>query len=320
LFNQHHKVLDGHSPLLSKYALQAYRLSGISTNHEATFFNEIKEHLESGFYVFLRDASYANISDIELKKLFNSQLSLERCCWCTDDKTPLDISKTGLIEYSIRRAIRLGLDPIQAICMGTINPATCYNLKDQGAIVPGYQANLLIVDNLRSFNIIDVYVKGKLFAKNNNNISSQLKDVKRYYSNIKVDYQILRQKLNTIDLNKAQPCIQPIPNSLLTELIMVNHKTSLVINKIVNIERHKLGKQIGVGLVSGFDINDGALASSIAHDAHNITAIGDGGNNIELAIRTLQKNHGGFVVVSHGKVLAQLPLPIGGLISDRDDS
>jgi adenine deaminase len=202
--------------------------------------------------------------------------------------------------------------------MGTINPATCYSLKDQGAIATGYQANLLIIDNLHSFNIIDVYVKGKLFDKTNIRLSNQLKDFKCYYSNIKVNYPILRHKLKAINLNKRQYCIQPIPNSLLTKSIMVNNKTSLVVNKIVNIERHKFGKEIGVGLVNGFDIKDGALASSIAHDAHNITVIGDGDDNIELATKVLQKNHGGFVVVSHDKVLADLPLPIGGLISDKD--
>jgi adenine deaminase len=204
--------------------------------------------------------------------------------------------------------------------MGTINPANVYNLVDQGAIAAGYQANLLIIEDLHNFNIKDIYIKGKKFIKSIPYSLSQLKNLKKYYSNIKVDYKCLMNKLKEISLAKSQPCIQPIPNSLLTKLIMVDNKTKLLTNKIANIERHKTGKQIGVGLVNGFDIKDGALASSIAHDAHNIVVIGDGDDNIELAVKTLQKNHGGYVVIDHHKVLAQLSLPIGGIICDQESA
>lgn len=316
------KKIDGHGPLISDGQLNAYIAAGISTEHECSTVKEMKNRLRLGMYVLIREGSAAkNLK--ELIKGVNKE-NLNRCLFCTDDKHPDDILSDGHINYNIKLAIEEGMNPIGAIKMATINGAECYGLKDRGAIVPGYIADLVVIDNLEDFNILKVFKKGKMVGE----------DYKPLFEvsstdTLKVENSVNIKKLTLKDLDiglksNSANVIKLFSHSLFTEKVerevevkggkFIFGKEDIL--KVAVVERHNGTGNIGLGLVENFGLKGGAIASTIAHDSHNIIAIGDSDEDILKAIEEIEKIGGGITIVSNKKVLKSLRLPIAGLMSE----
>lgn len=319
------KIIDGHGPMITGKELNAYVVAGVETEHECSTVEEMVERLRLGMYVHIREGSAArNLK--ELIKAVNKD-NLRRCMFCTDDKDPSDLLKDGSINHNIKLAIKEGLDPIDAIKMATLNPAEAYGLKNKGAIAPNYKADLLIIDNFDDFNILEVYKDGELVGEDNKLLfevegsnNNSMKDTVNIKKVEKGDLQLqLKEgKVNVIKL---------LPHSLITErtekivgedIILEDgyFKEGKDILKVAVIERHNKTGNISLALVEKFGLENGAIASTIAHDSHNIIVIGDNDEDMLLAIEELEKVGGGITIVSEGKVLDTLVLEIGGLMSE----
>ncbi|MDD7305010.1 MAG: adenine deaminase [Peptoniphilaceae bacterium] len=314
------KIIDGHAPGLMGNDLNAYAIAGIKTDHECSNIQEMEDRISKGMYVQIREGTSAKNADALTKAINKDNIS--RCLFCTDDKHPKDLLEKGSVNENIKIAIKNGIDPIDAIKIASINPATCYNLKKKGALAPGYEANFIVLDSLEDFVIDSVYVKGKKVSQNakllidieDKAYIKKLDNVNIYDYKLE-DFQIKMKstKANIIGIHK---------NNLLTTKLVEDVKleggvfvASEDYQKIVVIERHKGLKSMGKGIIKGFGIRNGAFASTIAHDSHNLVIVGDNDPDMFLAMKTIKKINGGISVVQNGKVLASLPLEIAGLMS-----
>ncbi len=329
LTKQANKIIDGHSPRLYGKLLQAYINAGIESDHECMDVHEAQEKLRSGMRIMIREGSAAkNLSD--LLPLINVRNS-RRCFFVSDDKHPDELLSVGHMNGTLRKAVGLGLDPVTAIQMATINTTEYFRLYDRGVIAPGKKADILIVDNLTNFNVKRVIKNGKMIVENNT-LKAILKsyDNKIVLNSIKIK-PINISKIKVIPQGDTINVIRLIPNQIVTEkwvttptIVKKTKKDKGVvvcdierdILKLVVVERHKKTGNIGIGFVSGFGLKKGAIASSVAHDSHNIIAVGTNDADIYLAIKTIIKLKGGFVATDKGKVKASLALPIAGLMSD----
>ena len=298
-------------------------INGIRTDHECTTIEEMEERIGLGMYVAIREGTAARNLDALIKGVNNQ--TKQQCMFCSDDKHPEDILLHGHIDYNIRRAISLGIDPITAIQMATINPARCYNLRDIGAIAPGYDADLIVFDNFESFEIMEVYKKGVCVAKNKTALFDSHKiDSSHVQNTVKIE-PINASQLKLKLASDVAHVMRISSGSILTEHVVrrvyLDHenyfKTSahLDIAKIAVIERHGLTKNIGIGLVENFHIKGGAIATTIAHDSHNIIVIGDNDADMALAVNEIVRLQGGITLASNGIIMGSLPLPIAGLMS-----
>ena len=277
------------------------------------------EEVRRGIHVHIREGSAAHNVDDIVSGIVRTGIDTEHFSFCTDDKHIEDILRDGHIVYNIRRSVELGLDPFKAIKMATINSAKCYGLKHLGAISPGYQADLVIFDNMKDFNILDVYFKGKRIDRD-----AEIK-VRKCPSALK----------HTVNIGKVSPEDFALPiRSSVTHVIGMEPK-QIVTNditehfpktdnfvphdgylKIAAVERHKNIGKIGVAVTKGYGIRGGAIASSVSHDSHNIIVIGDNDEDIAIAVNEIARVQGGYTVVQNGKVFETLPLPIMGLMTD----
>ena len=313
--------VDGHGPMIKDKELNAYVAAGIKTEHECTTSDEMLERLRLGMYILIREGSATR----DLQKLINivNKDNLSRILFCTDDKHPEDLLREGSIDYNIKLSIKAGIDPIDAIIIASLNPSICYNLKGKGAIAPGYDADLVVIDNLEDFNILEVYKKGKLVAKDYKALFNSDPYLPDYMQNsVKVKKIGLEDFKIPIRTNKAN-VIGIINDRLITE---ANKRTVSTNNgyftysndgilKLVVVERHKQTGNIGLGLIENLDLNGGAIGLTIAHDSHNIIAVGDNDEDILLAIDELTKIGGGICIISRGSVLKSLSLEIGGILT-----
>ena len=316
------KIIDGHAPNLSENELNSYIISGVQTDHECDSFEYALKELERGIHVHIREGSAAKNLDDIVKGIIKNHIPTENFSFCTDDKHIEEIKNEGHISYCVKRAIKLGLDPVVAIKMATINTARCYGLKHLGALAPGYQADLIIFDNFEEFNILDVYHKGK-----NTKYFKWKKQPLKPESSIKNTVNISTIYQNNFSLkldNEQSSVINIVKNQLFTihtkEYLPQRNgffKANQVYNKIAIIERHKNTGLMCIGVVKNFGLQGGAIASSISHDSHNISVIGDNNTDMLIAVLELQKNMGGITIVSNGRVLKTLPLPILGLMSEK---
>ncbi len=319
-----HKTADGHAPGVSGKELNAYIAAGIRSDHESVSFEEAREKLERGMHIMIREGS--SEKNLEALLPLVTDKTYKRCMFVVDDRSCVDILNDGDIDAVVRKAISLGLDPVRAIQLASINTADYFRLDEIGAIAPGYRANMIVLNDLSSFDIESVYYEGKKIASDGKALFTAGKTAGRLITdtvNIKpFDIQALELRIKGYTAH----VIEIVPGQIITKntLMHVRTEDGLVlpdtdrdILKLVVVERHKRTGNIGVGLVNGFGLKSGALASSVAHDSHNIIAAGADDKDIYTAIREIERLKGGIVAVKEGKVLASLALPVAGLLSDE---
>lgn len=314
------KVRDGHAPFLSDMDLQAYAMAGIATDHECSDFAYAMKERRNGMIVHIREGSAARNLKAIVNGIVENQMNGEGFCFCTDDKHIEDIEKEGHIDHNVRKAIGLGMNPIDAICMATINAAKCYGLTHLGAIAPGYQADLLVVDNLEKMTIRDVYYKGRKIDQDGEIIvkecPSELKNTVHVGEFSKEDLRLESPDgiFNVVGMQEGEITTVRKNVQILHEMGVFTADEQY--QKIAVVERHKATGKTGVGVVSGFGIQGGAIASSVSHDSHNIIVIGDNDEDMYLAVQELIRTQGGYTLVSDHHVYDTLELPVMGLMSD----
>lgn len=320
------KRIDGHAPGLRGRDLSAYILAGVGSDHECTTPEEALEKLRLGMRIMVRQGSAAqNLDDLIP---FITPGNSRRCIFVSDDRHPKDLLQQGHIDYMIRRAIERGIKPVTAIQMATLNTAEWFGLKDLGALAPGYKADFVVLDDLDTFAVNEVYHDGKKAAEKGRPIFSaeQYLD-KRVTDTIHVGNVDTNTIITNLALSAAGNqayAMKIVPHQIVTEKIVVkppikngcfmpDAKQDLA--KIAVIERHKASGRIGKGLVQGFGLKKGAIASSVTHDSHNIIAVGMTDAETAAAVEAVIANNGGIAVVYGGDVVGVLPLPIAGLMS-----
>lgn len=321
------KVIDGHAPGLRGKNLNAYALAGVRSDHESTELDEAREKLRLGMHLLVREGSTERNLE-HIIALVTPQNSAN-CSFATDDKLPGDLVNEGHIDHSIRKAIALGVPPLTAIQMGTINTARYYRLKNQGAIAPRYWADFIVVDDLAEFKVRRVYKKGALVAENGKYLPTASSATDQPRSTMNLSYRAPADFEVSVPQNGAAPrirVIEIVPHQIVTKEVFATPKLAdgkIVsdperdILKLVVVERHRATGNVGVGFVRGFGLKRGALGSTVAHDAHNVVVVGVTDSDILAAIRALEEMRGGQVAVADGKIEAALPLPIAGLVSDQ---
>lgn len=322
VFNR--KVLDGHAPGLSGKELCAYIGAGIRSDHECTSLEEAREKLRTGMRIMIREGSAAKNLDALLPLVHDNDA--RNCFFVTDDLEPSDILEKGHINRLVKMAVSKGLDPIRAIQMATINPATHFKLNGLGAILPGYQADLLVLEDLTEFKIAQVYRSGRLIAEDGKLIAPvESHGVLKVRDSVNVDWN----KVSDLSIQaegKVVKIIQVIPGQIVTKKVAeealvtdgrVVADPARDILKIAVIERHHGTGSFSVALIRGFGLKRGAIAGTVAHDSHNIIVVGTNDADMLAAARQAAGMGGGLIAIDNGQVLARLPLPIAGLMSDK---
>lgn len=313
----HHKKIDGHAPELSGNDLNAYIAAGVYSDHECSTFENALEKLRKGQFIMIREGTAAH----NLKALMPllTQQYYSRCMFATDDKHPSDLLYGGHIDYIVKQALKNGADPIVALKTATHHAARYFLLNNKGAIASGYLADIVVVDNLENFNVETVFKRGKLV------FDGEVKD----FSAPTVDEKLAEKCFDTFHLDSVTPSsfkvdgklglIGLVGGELLTRNLGAADKIDVEndILKIACIERHKGTNHIGVGYVKGYSLKSGAVATSVAHDSHNIITVGCNDDDIAVAVNAIKDSKGGIAVVENGKIKALLELPIAGLMSDE---
>ena len=314
------RPIDGHAPMLSGRALNAYCLAGPRTDHECSNFAELKEKMRCGMYILIRMGSAANGVLEMLDGIVSEGLPVDRICFCTDDKHLENIRAEGHINHIVNTAISRGVRPLDALRMATLNTATCYGLKHVGAIAPGYRANMILFDDLHTIEPKFVFANGVPFDPSVPIPSPAVSE--------RIKNSVHAAPVSASDLAlKTQdfmPVIETVPHQLVTRLVyrpVPSDENGFFLakdglNKLAVIERHHETGNVGVGVVDGLHVQNGAIAATVAHDSHNIVVVGDNDADMLAAVETLKACGGGFTVVSNGAVLALLELPVAGLMSD----
>lgn len=313
----HHKKIDGHAPELSGNDLNAYIAAGVYSDHECSTFENALEKLRKGQFIMIREGTAAH----NLKALMPllTQQYYARCMFATDDKHPSDLLYGGHIDYIVKQALKNGADPIVVLKTATHHAARYFLLNNKGAIASGYLADIVVVDNLEDFNVETVFKRGKLV------FDGEVKD----FSAPTVDEKLAEKCFDTFHLDSVTPSsfkvdgklglIGLVGGELLTRNLGTADKIDVEndILKIACIERHKGTNHIGVGYVKGYSLKSGAVATSVAHDSHNIITVGCNDDDIAVAVNAIKDSKGGIAVVENGKIKALLELPIAGLMSDE---
>ena len=318
------KNIDGHAPGLQGRNLNAYVLAGVQSDHESTELAEAREKLRLGMHLLLREGSTErNLAT--LVPLVNAHNAMN-CSFATDDKLAGDLVTEGHIDYSVRKAIKLGLPPLVALQVATISTARHYRLRNFGAIAPRFWADFIVFDNLKRPVVRQTYKKGVLVAEDGEYLAPQRPLAPRPRSTMNLRYR----SPDDFKVRARRACkiriMELVPHQIVTRQVIETPRTqsgqvvpdiARDILKLVVVERHHATGNVGVGFVRGFKLRTGALGSTVAHDAHNVVVVGANDADIARAIEELQKMQGGQVAVSGGKVRAALALPIAGLVSDR---
>lgn len=314
------KNIDGHCPGVSDKELNAYICAGISTDHECSTYEEALKKIQRGMYVMLREGSATkNLRDL-LPAVNND--NYHRFLFCTDDRHIEDLIKVGTIDNAIRVAISEGIEPIKAITIATLNAASCYGLKNRGAIAPGFIADLVIFEDLNKLKIIKTVKSGKMY---HSKITYSKEDSK---TSINCEH-VSERDFNVEYRGEFINVIRVIPHSVETrkEKRKAFKKGNFVsevggenVLKIAVFERHKNTGKRSIGYIEGLGLKGCSIAQTIAHDSHNIIVVGDSDKDMEVAVNTIIDIGGGIVIVSNEKVLDYLSLPIAGLITTEDPS
>ena len=315
-----HKHIDGHAPGLSGKALAAYAAAGIETEHECTSFAEAKEKLAAGLAILVREGSAAKNLTAIVEGLLKEGLPTDRFLFCTDDKHLDDIAREGHIRWNVHQAVQLGMPVVDAICMASYNAARVYGLKGVGAIAPGYRADIVLLDDWKQVHLHAVYKDGvpveqKIAAARRVPAPAALTHTMHFAPVTPQQLALpVQGKAHVIEMVPYQivtrHAVEPVPSE--NGLFRPNKTYS----KLCVIERHGRGGNIAVCPLKGYGITGGAIATSVAHDSHNIIAAGDNDGDIALAVNHLQKTGGGYALAAGGRILGALALPVGGLMSE----
>ncbi len=317
------RIIDGHAPGLSGENLKKYIRAGIGSDHECTRKEEAEEKLRAGMTIMIREGSASkNLKD--LIPIVNNE-TYKKCLLCTDDRNPIDLLGEGHINFLIKKAISLGLEPLRAIQMATINTARYFRLKDRGVIAPGYKADLAVVDDLENFKIEIVFKDGILVVREGE-LLSPIKEEKNPLVTKTFHVKPLKEEDFRI---KGAPSriIGIIPDEIVTQSLeeRVKIENGFAVSditrdilKIAVVERHKKTGNIGLGFIKGVGLKEGALGTSVAHDSHNIIVVGTDDRDMLSVSQEIIKMQGGLVIWNNGRILGSLPLPIAGIMSDQD--
>lgn len=317
------KCIDGHAPYLHGKDLCAYIASGVKSDHECTTPDEAVEKLRLGMYVMVREGTAAKDLDALMPVL--KTCNTRKCIFVTDDRHPADLKEH--INGMVRRAVEAGVDPVKAVQIASLNTAEYFGLNNLGAVAPGYKADLLILPDLKSFKP-DLVIKNGVIAAENGRLIAELPENEALAVRNSVNVRWITPEDFRIEAKGSKvTALEVIPHQLITKSVVSEVKiedgnaVSNVDNdtlKICVIERHRATGNIGKGFVKGFNLKCGAIASTVAHDSHNMIVIGTNDADMYAAAVALIKCKGGKVVVKDGEVISELPLPIAGLMSDRD--
>ncbi len=314
------RPIDGHAPMLEGMGLNAYRVAGAFSDHECSTYDEVKAKLATGMNILLRIGSAANNMDGVLRRIAKEKLPTRNMMFCTDDKHIEDIRREGHINANARMAVAAGIDPIDAIKMASYNAARAYGIRGVGAIAPGYKADMVLLEDLKDFKVKQVISRFGRPYTGEEQIPSPILPPQVFNS-------VRLPEISKYDLalrcHVSAPVIKMIPHQLVTELVYRDVErdengcfipgSGMV--KLAVIERHHATGSMAVGILEGLGIKHGAVASTVAHDSHNLVVAGDNDEDMLMAIESLRECGGGYSVVSRGVVLARLPLPIAGLMT-----
>ena len=316
------RPVDGHAPGLEGLALNAYCGAGISSDHECVFLEEAAEKLARGMYVMIREGSTAR--NLEALLPLARGAAARRCLLVTDDRHPADLLEEGHLDSLLRKAVSLGANPLEALRMVTLNPAERFGLRRRGALAPGYRADLVVLEDLAGFRALRVMKGGRWVAQEGELVGTEMPAPPPLRSTVRVAWE----KIPGIGVKAeggTMRVIGLVPDQIITRDLRVKPRveegwavadTSRDLLKICVFERHRGTGNVGVGFVQGFGLREGALASTVAHDSHNLVVVGTSDEEILAAARAVEAMGGGQAVVREGKLLAELPLPVAGLMSD----
>ena len=319
---EHGLVVDGHAPGLNGRDLCAYATAGVMSDHECSTLEEARQRIRQGMWLMIREGSAARNLDTLLPLV--KELHPPRVFFVTDDRDPQDLTTRGHIDSMVRRAIEMGLDPIEAIRLSSYNTAQYFRLHDRGAVAPNFVADLVVLDDLNTFKVESVYKEGKLVAQNGRLLVDTpavtftgVTDTVHIGNIDENDFRIPGKPgmIEVIGIEPGQITTKHLHEeaSIRDGEIVADSDRDLL--KLAVIERHHASGRVGLGIVKGFGLRKGALASSVAHDAHNLVIVGVSNSDILRAARVLEEMGGGFACVVDGEVRSKVPLPYGGLVS-----
>ena len=315
----HHKKIDGHAPGLTGNDLNAYMAAGVYSDHECDTVENAMAKLRLGQFIMVREGTAARNLEA-LMPLLRSERLFDRCMFCTDDKHPNDLLEKGHIDYICREAVRMGADPIRTVQVACLHAARYFLLNNRGAIAPGYLADFAIVDNLTDFHVLTVYKKGVKVYDNGVVMDFPEPPIPDYLRQLAMDtFHLPALSAESFADPLSRAVIGMIPGQIVTENRGYADHVDIDadILKMAVIERHKNTGHIGIGYLNGYGLRSGAVATSVAHDSHNIICVGCNDADMALAANRVVENHGGIVVVENGQILAELSLEIAGLMTDR---
>ena len=314
----HHKKIDGHAPGLRGNDLNAYISAGVYSDHECADMADALEKLRLGQFIMIREGTAAKNLEA-LMPLILSEKYYDRCMFCTDDKHPSDLLEKGHIDYICREAVRMGADPIRTVQVACLHAARYFLLNNRGAIAPGYLADFAIVEDLKDFHVVTVYKKGKLVYEDGQVADFPLPIIPEHLTRLAHDtFHLPVLTPASFAETRRKGLIGMVPGQIITEDAGYADgvDTTRDILKMAVIERHKNTRHIGIGYLKGYGLKEGAVATSVSHDSHNIICVGENDEDMALASNRIAGNKGGIVVVKKGKILAELPLEIAGIMSD----
>ncbi len=315
----HHKKIDGHAPGLTGKDLNAYISAGVYSDHECADLEDALLKLRRGQFIMIREGTAARNLEA-LMPLIKSDKCFDRCMFCTDDKHPNDLLEKGHIDYICRKAVAMGADPIQVVQVACLHAARYFLLNNRGAIAPGYLADFAIVEDLKDFNVVTVYKKGQL-VYDNGRVADFPAPVIPAHLEEKAHDTFHLPVLAAEDF--ADPRRRGVIGMVSGQIITEDHGYSDTVDiqkdilKMAVIERHKHTGHVGIGYLHGYGLKAGAVATSVAHDSHNIICVGADHADMAFAANRIAENQGGIVVVKDGEVLSELKLEIAGLMSEQ---